>query len=167
MQHGGVITSPHSSTNLKQLMHISTEFFIEGQTMKVVNTQKRQELFLWTDDGVCFDENLVELGGHMSTKCSLWLLPLRLWMQRLPLRFITACSLNKLSDQLHISPSYIKSVVKTGKRHFEEDAVICRWSNVSADQPKRMLATLHFLDIFPRCSTKQPKWSSIKRINRR
>lgn len=27
MQHGGVITSPHSSTNLKQLMHISTEFF--------------------------------------------------------------------------------------------------------------------------------------------
>lgn len=67
MQHGGVITSPHSSTNLKQLMHISTEVFIEGQTMKVVNTQKRQELFLWTDDRCCFDENLVELGGHMST----------------------------------------------------------------------------------------------------
>lgn len=62
MQHGGVITSPHSSTNLKQCTY--PQFFIEGQNMKVVNTQKRQELFLWTDDRFCFDENLVELGGH-------------------------------------------------------------------------------------------------------
>lgn len=58
MQHGGVVTSPHSSTNLKQLMHISTEFFhrrthYEGGE----HTVKGRSYFFWTDGRFCFDDS--------------------------------------------------------------------------------------------------------------